>query len=335
MQTDKNMTGPGTASAPSGRPGLTDSVRETARREMDDARDHLHGAAGRARNEARQARSSVSRLVMEEVDRRKEDLCAGIHGLAESMRKAADEAERRDDTPTPPHMIHQAINTLDDMADRLRHRSADEMARSVARFGRENPALFVGGALFAGLALGRFLVSSSSDRHRRGNWDNEDRMGLRDEDRWGSSPAGGASPSRTSGDPMGTRSDPTGSGTGIGGTRVGGAGVAGAGVSGSGVSGPGLGGTGSTAGAGASGASSATSGQSGTSGAASYSTGSGAAMSGSGQASSGRTNEGDARHQGGSPSAPAGSPIVGETAKPVGSGAKDGLKDKEAKDGSA
>ncbi|AXQ93806.1 hypothetical protein LV780_08340 [Cereibacter azotoformans] len=326
MQTDKNMTGPGTASAPSGRPGLTDNVRETARREMDDARDHLHEAAGRARSGAREARSSVSRLVMDEVDRRKEDLCAGIHGLAESMRKAADEAERREDTPTPPHMIHQAINTLDDMADRMRHRSADDMARSVARFGRENPALFVGGALFAGLALGRFLVSSSSDRHRRGNRDNEDRMGLRDEDRWGGSAAGGTSPSRGPSDPMGTdpmgsRSDPTGSG--VGGTRVGGAGVAGAG----------LGGTGSAGASGAGSSGSAASGQGGTPGMASF--GSGAAASGSGPAGSDRTNKGDAHHHEGSPSAPAGSPIVGETAKPLGSGAKDGVTDKEGRDGSA
>ncbi|RAZ87853.1 hypothetical protein [Cereibacter johrii] len=202
MQTDKNMTGSGTASDPSGRPGFTDAARETARREMDDARERLHGAAGRAREEAHRARSSVSRLVLDEMDRRKEDLCDSIHGIAQSMRKGAEEAEKRDDAPAPPQMIHRAIHTLDDMADRMRHRSAEEMTRSVARFGRENPALFVGGALFAGLAIGRFLVSSSSNRPGRRDWDEGDAM--RD-DRWRGAAPGSSAHERASHEPLGAK----------------------------------------------------------------------------------------------------------------------------------
>ncbi|MGP3695928.1 hypothetical protein [Rhodobacter sp. NSM] len=217
MQTDKNMTGSGTSSATSGRPGLSETARDAARHEMDDARDRLHGAADRARHEARHARSSVSRLVMEEVDRRKSDLCDGIHGIAESMRKAAEEADRREDTPQSPRMVHQAINTLDDFADRMRHRSAEDMTQSVARFGRENPALFVGGALFAGLAIGRFLVSSSSDRRRRGDWDEGDRMGA---DAWRDTAYGSSAHERASHEPLGAKSHDLPSGTGVGGTAA-------------------------------------------------------------------------------------------------------------------
>ncbi|WP_232520685.1 hypothetical protein [Rhodobacter sp. CZR27] len=174
MQTENTTTGPGSTSAQSGRPGIVDSAREAARREMDDARERVSGAADRARSEARHARSSVSRIVMDEMDKRKDELCDNLHGLAQSMRKGAEEAERRDDAPTPPRLIHQAIDTLDDLADRMRHRSTEDLTGAVSRFGRENPALFVAGALFAGLALGRFLVSSSSPRHQSDEWD-EDR----------------------------------------------------------------------------------------------------------------------------------------------------------------
>lgn len=215
MQTEKKTSGPTGALAPSGRPDLADSARQAARREMEEARERLSAAARRARRDARQARSGLSRLVMDEVDRRKGDLCDSLHGLACSMRRGAEEAARREDAPPPPRLVHQAIDTMEEVARRMRHRSTEDITGAVSRFGRENPAAFVTGALLAGVAIGRFLASSSSGSPGPGSADDDradaDRGiggGRRDLPPTDLSPAGGA-PDR--GVPDGTAGpDPSG-----------------------------------------------------------------------------------------------------------------------------
>ncbi|WP_444665792.1 hypothetical protein [Cereibacter changlensis] len=176
MQTDKTKPGAADASGSQSRPGLADQAKDAARREMDDARERLHGAADKARGEASRAGRSVQSLMMDEIDKRKGMFCEGLEGVAHAMRKAADDLDKNDDAPAAPRMVHQAVNTIEDMADRLKGQSAEDIGRNLSRYGRENPALFVAGALLAGLAAGRFFVASGSGKRGSRDWDEDEEL---------------------------------------------------------------------------------------------------------------------------------------------------------------
>lgn len=175
MQTDKTKPGTADAGGSQSRPGLADQAKDAARREMNEAKAGLHSAADKARSEASKAGRSVQSLMMDEIDKRKGMFCEGLEGVAHAMRKAADDLDKNEDAPAAPRMVHQAVNTIEDMADRLKYQSAEDIGRNLSRYGRENPTLFIAGALLAGLAAGRFLVASNSGSTRsRGSWDEDD-----------------------------------------------------------------------------------------------------------------------------------------------------------------
>lgn len=176
MQTDKTKPGAADASGSQSRPGLADQAKDAARREMDDARERLHGAADKARGEASRAGRSIQGLMMDEIDKRKGMFCEGLEGVAHAMRKAADHLDKNDDAPGAPRMVHQAVNTIEDMADRLKSQSAEDIGRNLSRYGRENPALFVAGALLAGLAAGRFFVASNAGKRSSRDWDEDEEL---------------------------------------------------------------------------------------------------------------------------------------------------------------
>lgn len=72
-----------------------------------------------------------------------------------------------------PHMqgaadyIHEAAQNLTRFSSALRQRSVDDVLSDVNRFARAQPAAFFGASVLAGVALTRFLKSSSPDTTHR------------------------------------------------------------------------------------------------------------------------------------------------------------------------
>jgi hypothetical protein len=137
----------------------TADITETARREMEDAKNRLSDAATRVKHEAMNAGSTVSGLVMDELDRRAADLGSGLRELAEKMRDAT---AAQDQNSQAPRLLTPAIDLIDDVSHRLEGQSARQIGDSLSQFGRENPMLFMLGCLATGVLAGRLLVASDS-----------------------------------------------------------------------------------------------------------------------------------------------------------------------------
>ncbi len=138
-------------------------VAQIARLELEDARARLGNAAERVKDEARNAGSTISTLVMDELDRRASDLGGQLRTLAGRMR-----GEQGDEDIGPaPRIVDQAAGLIDDVSHRLEGQSARQIGQSLERFGRENPALFMLGCLAAGVVAGRMIVASSDETDPR------------------------------------------------------------------------------------------------------------------------------------------------------------------------
>lgn len=88
-----------------------------------------------------------------------------MSGFARVVHKVADDVG--EEMPQAAGYIHDAAETLDNMSNRLRQNSVEELFASIDDFARQRPMLFFGGALLLGFALTRFLKSSSEQAQSR------------------------------------------------------------------------------------------------------------------------------------------------------------------------
>jgi ABC-type transporter Mla subunit MlaD len=94
------------------------------------------------------------------------EVAGAVHGAARTLEAGM---------PQIASYVHEAAAQLEDVAERLRHRSVDELMEEIGSFARAQPAIFFGGAMLAGFALTRFLKSSG---HRpRQAWRQADARG--------------------------------------------------------------------------------------------------------------------------------------------------------------
>ena len=82
-----------------------------------------------------------------------------VDGIARAVGKAADELEQS--APQLAGYVRDAANAAQNLSKSLRDRSSGELMQDVGDFARRSPAAFFGSAIVVGLALSRFLKSSS------------------------------------------------------------------------------------------------------------------------------------------------------------------------------
>jgi len=113
-----------------------------------------------------EATEPVARRARQLAEQQKAAGAETIGGLAGAVHGAARELESQ--IPQAASYVHDAAARLEDAALQLRQRSLDELASSLGKFARTQPAAFFGGAVLAGFAISRFLKSSGptgSNRH--------------------------------------------------------------------------------------------------------------------------------------------------------------------------
>lgn len=89
-----------------------------------------------------------------------------VHRAAEALHAAAGNMGRGD---TVGNLIAAAAARLDSASDALRGRDLGRLVQDVNSFARRQPALFIGGALLAGIALGRFATAGTGRPLHRGD----------------------------------------------------------------------------------------------------------------------------------------------------------------------
>jgi hypothetical protein len=172
---------------------LSSSVRDEAARLKNEAA--RQGAAAYdslkegARSLGAEARDRASRYA----DAQKEAVSGSLEDFARAIRRASEDLSERDQTMAA-QVVRQAASGLENMSRSIGGASLEDMIDSVRRFGRQHPVAFIGGAVLAGLALGRFARASRRDDYEgdydaAGNWQGE-RSG---EDEFGPSPYRGSS----------------------------------------------------------------------------------------------------------------------------------------------
>ena len=92
-----------------------------------------------------------------------------ISGVADALRDAADRLSAEDQGLGTAKYIRGAADKAAQFADQVRERGLDDLVEQTEGVARRQPELFVGGALLAGIALGRFLRSTSNRRRMAGD----------------------------------------------------------------------------------------------------------------------------------------------------------------------
>ena len=108
---------------------------------------------------------SVGETISEEIASQK---CSGTQHLQEIARaahRAADELQ--EDMPQAAGCIHEAAQSVEQVASNLRARSISELMGMADGFARRQPVAFFGGAVLAGFVLSRFLKSSTAYKEAR------------------------------------------------------------------------------------------------------------------------------------------------------------------------
>lgn len=96
-----------------------------------------------------------------EVGRRSTEAGDRVHGIAGDLHSVARHL-RDEGRDTPAGWIDRAADRTDDLGAYLARADMDRMIADVRDAARRNPALVVGGAVIAGLAIGRLLRAGAA-----------------------------------------------------------------------------------------------------------------------------------------------------------------------------
>ena len=93
------------------------------------------------------------------IESKREKAVDAIGGVAQALRKTSTKLKEPGPLPT---MADRAADTIDEIAEFINKRTLRDVVGSVEGFARREPAMFIGGALAAGLVAARFLKSSGA-----------------------------------------------------------------------------------------------------------------------------------------------------------------------------
>jgi hypothetical protein len=145
----------------------SDSVQEDVARVRNEVGREGGAALGSLKEGARSLGEEAKQRASSYVEGGKETVTEHLDTFAQAIRRASDELSEKDQTMAA-QLVRQAAGGLESMSRSISGASFQDMIESVRSFGRRNPTAFIGGAMLAGLALGRFARASS--RHDQEDW---------------------------------------------------------------------------------------------------------------------------------------------------------------------
>ena len=121
---------------------------------------NLIGQAGETLKAEAQSFASVAQdRVRAEAEKGVKTAGRTLGDFANAVRRAGDELAGADQSPAA-RLVGQAAEGLEGLSRNLAGKDAGELLNAVRDFGRRNPMALIGGAVLAGLALGRFARAS-------------------------------------------------------------------------------------------------------------------------------------------------------------------------------
>jgi hypothetical protein len=157
----------GSASGSTSMGGSSSGSTGTLEKAQDKAADVADEAKQAASNVAGQAQEKAMSLVNQQTDRAAESVAS----VAQALRQAGNQLSQNEQGGASlGQYANTAADQIENISGYLRDADVGKMLRDVEDFGRREPALFLGGALAAGLLLARFFKSSSPDQGTSGRY---------------------------------------------------------------------------------------------------------------------------------------------------------------------
>ncbi len=125
-------------------------------------REEIRQQAAEVGDELREAAHQQAEILL---DRQKSAAVDQAERFTKVLNKMADEFERQEQ-PYFSGCVSELAKRSDAFTRNLRERDLTTLLEQTRDYGRQHPALFLGGAVAAGFMLSRFLRSSSQDDMR-------------------------------------------------------------------------------------------------------------------------------------------------------------------------
>jgi hypothetical protein len=137
--------------------GITGTTGATSR--TGQAKELIGQAGQTLKAEAQSFASAAQDRVRAEAQKGTQAGAKTLGDFANAVRKAGDELAGADQSPAS-RIVQQAADGLESLSRSLADKEPGDLLNAVRDFGRRNPAAFIGGAVLAGIAIGRFVRAS-------------------------------------------------------------------------------------------------------------------------------------------------------------------------------
>jgi len=162
-QSGRNQQGSSQTEGSGGAEGTAAQLRDAVGRQGAAAVETLKQSA---QSLGEQARDSVATYA----EGGRDAITEHLDTFAEAVRKASDELSQHDQT-LAWQVVRQAAGGLESLSRSIHGVTFSDLLDSVRAFGRRNPAAFIGGAVLAGFAVGRFARASGQSIYDTDDWD--------------------------------------------------------------------------------------------------------------------------------------------------------------------
>lgn len=141
-------------------PEVGEASGEPRARSTSSAKEMAASAAHTVKQEAASFADEAREKVVDKLEEQKQSATHTLGDFANAIRKAGDELDQSDQSMAT-RVVRQAADGLEGLARSVTDKRPEELLDAVRDFGRRNPTAFIAGSVLAGIAIGRFLKSSS------------------------------------------------------------------------------------------------------------------------------------------------------------------------------
>jgi len=134
---------------------IINKEKQSATEALHDARDDITRKAGEYASEAKEA-------LFEQADGTQQDISANMAAFGGALRAASEHLANSDQRAASKFVL-EAAGGIERLSSSLKNKPFEEVLGEVRSFGRQNSGALIAGSVLAGLALGRFIKSSTSD----------------------------------------------------------------------------------------------------------------------------------------------------------------------------
>ena len=132
---------------------------------VNSAKDMATAASRAAKEDLTTVADFAGKKTREQIEHQKQAAVETLGEFANAIRHAGDELAQHDRT-LAGRLVKQTADGLEQFSRSVADKRPEELLDVVRDFGRRNPMVFVAGSVLAGLALARFLRSSSDTETR-------------------------------------------------------------------------------------------------------------------------------------------------------------------------